>query len=151
MVRALRITYVGELGWELYVPVEQAAAVYDQLVAAGEDLGLRDAGYYALDSLRMEKGYRAWGREVSPDDTPLEAGLDWAVRWGNPRGAAPVLVRNDGARGVAAMSSRSKRANSPAHSGLSDDGSRTYCRYSSSRYAGLDASESRGSMAARRL
>ena len=86
MVRALRITYVGELGWELYVPVEQAAAVYDQLVAAGEDLGLRDAGYYALDSLRMEKGYRAWGREVSPDDTPLEAGLGWAVRWDKPGG-----------------------------------------------------------------
>jgi 4-methylaminobutanoate oxidase (formaldehyde-forming) len=79
-VRALRVTYVGELGWELYVPVESAAGVYDAILAAGADLGVRDAGYYALDSLRLEKGYRAWGREISPDDTPLEAGLEFAVK-----------------------------------------------------------------------
>ncbi len=81
LVRAMRITYVGELGWELYVPVESATVVYDLLTAAGEDLGLRDAGFYALDSLRMEKAYRAWGRDVTPDDTPLEAGLEWTVRY----------------------------------------------------------------------
>ena len=78
--RASRVTYVGELGWELYVPVEQAGLVYDELAEAGRDLGLRDAGYYALDSLRMEKAYRAWGREVTIDDTPWEAGLGFAVR-----------------------------------------------------------------------
>jgi len=82
LVRASRITYVGELGWELYVPAEFAADVYDALHAAGaEDLGLQDAGYYAIDSLRMEKGYRAWGRELTTDDTPLEAGLGFAVRF----------------------------------------------------------------------
>jgi 4-methylaminobutanoate oxidase (formaldehyde-forming) len=81
LVRAMRVTYVGELGWEIYVPVEAAGAVYDLLHQAGDDLGLRDAGFYALDSLRMEKAYRAWGRDVTPDDTPMEAGLDWAVRY----------------------------------------------------------------------
>jgi 4-methylaminobutanoate oxidase (formaldehyde-forming) len=85
-VRATRISYVGELGWELYVPVECAAGVYDAVVAAGAELGLREAGYYALESLRMEKGYRAWGHEVTPDDTPLEAGLEFAVKLDKPGG-----------------------------------------------------------------
>ncbi|HKC09360.1 MAG TPA: FAD-dependent oxidoreductase [Methylomirabilota bacterium] len=88
--RASRVTYVGELGWELYVPVEQAGLVYDELAEAGGDLGLRDAGYYALDSLRMEKAYRAWGREVTIDDTPWEAGLGFAVRLDKP---VPFLGR----------------------------------------------------------
>jgi len=88
--RASRVTYVGELGWELYVPVEQAGLVYDELAEAGRDLGLRDAGYYALDSLRMEKAYRAWGREVTIDDTPWEAGLGFAVRLDKP---APFVGR----------------------------------------------------------
>jgi 4-methylaminobutanoate oxidase (formaldehyde-forming) len=78
-VRAARITYVGELGWELYVPAEFAAGVYDALVDAGSDLGLRHAGYHAMDSLRMEKAYRAWGHDLSCEDTPLEAGLGFAV------------------------------------------------------------------------
>jgi glycine cleavage system aminomethyltransferase T/glycine/D-amino acid oxidase-like deaminating enzyme len=73
--RASRITNVGELGWELYVPAGMACALYEQLLVTGEDLGLTHAGYYALDSLRLEKGYRAWGRELSPDVTPAEAGL----------------------------------------------------------------------------
>ena len=77
--RATRITYVGELGWEIYVPTELAATVYDELVAAGTDLGLRHAGYHAMDSLRLEKGYRSWGHDLGADDTPLEAGLDFAV------------------------------------------------------------------------
>jgi sarcosine dehydrogenase len=85
-VRAARITYVGELGWELYVPVEFAAAVYEALVGAGATLGLRDAGYYAMDSLRMEKAYRAWGHELTSDDTPLEAGLAFTVAWDKPGG-----------------------------------------------------------------
>jgi 4-methylaminobutanoate oxidase (formaldehyde-forming) len=80
-VRATRITYVGELGWELYIPTEFAPGVYDALVAAGEDLGLRHAGYHAMDSLRMEKAYRSWGHDLGCEDTPLEAGLEFAVRW----------------------------------------------------------------------
>jgi glycine cleavage system T protein len=83
-VRATRITYVGELGWELYVPTELAAAVYEDVVAAGADLGLRHAGYHAMDSLRMEKGYRSWGHDLGGDDTPLEAGLGFAVALGKP-------------------------------------------------------------------
>jgi 4-methylaminobutanoate oxidase (formaldehyde-forming) len=79
-VRATRITYVGELGWELYVPTEFAAGLYDALVEAGADLGLRHAGYHAMDSLRMEKAYRAWGHDLGSEDTPFEAGLGFAVR-----------------------------------------------------------------------
>jgi len=79
-VRASRVTYVGELGWELYVPTELAAGVYDAVVAAGEDLGLRHAGYHAMDSLRIEKAYRSWGHDIGGEDTPLEAGLGFAVR-----------------------------------------------------------------------
>ncbi|WP_187365927.1 GcvT family protein [Trebonia kvetii] len=74
-VRATRITYVGELGWELYVPAEFAVGVYEDLMRAGADLGVRNAGYYAIESLRLEKGYRAFGRELTPDYNPVEAGL----------------------------------------------------------------------------
>ncbi|MBP7002647.1 FAD-dependent oxidoreductase [Amaricoccus sp.] len=77
---ALRITYVGELGWELHVPVEFAATVYDALMAAGAPHGLRDAGYRAIESLRLEKGYRAWGADIGPDHSPLMAGLGFAVK-----------------------------------------------------------------------
>jgi 4-methylaminobutanoate oxidase (formaldehyde-forming) len=83
-VRATRITYVGELGWELYISTEFAPGVHDALVAAGGDLGLRHAGYHAMDSLRMEKAYRSWGHDIGCDDTPLEAGLEFAVRWEKP-------------------------------------------------------------------
>ncbi|MFO1040090.1 MAG: FAD-dependent oxidoreductase [Geminicoccaceae bacterium] len=79
-VLALRVTYVGELGWELHVPVEFAATVYDALQAAGRPLGLVDAGYRAIETLRLEKGYRAWGAEIGPDHSPLVAGLGWAVK-----------------------------------------------------------------------
>jgi 4-methylaminobutanoate oxidase (formaldehyde-forming) len=79
-VRALRVTYVGELGWELHVPVESAAAVYDALMAAGRPHGIANAGYRAIESLRLEKGYRAWGSDIGPDHTPLEAGMAWAVK-----------------------------------------------------------------------
>jgi 4-methylaminobutanoate oxidase (formaldehyde-forming) len=80
------MTYVGELGWELYVPTEFAAGVYDDLQRAGADLGVTDAGYYALESLRVEKGYRAWGRELTPDVNPYEAGLGFAVALDKPTG-----------------------------------------------------------------
>ncbi len=79
-VLACRRTYMGELGWELYVPTEFVTGVYDTLHAAGRDLGLADAGYYAIEALRLEKGYRAWGRELTPDVTPYEAGLGFAVK-----------------------------------------------------------------------
>ena len=80
-VLAARVTYVGELGWELHLPVSAAVPVYEALHEAGGDLGLEDAGHYAINSLRLEKGYRAWGADISPDDTPLEAGLSFAVGW----------------------------------------------------------------------
>ncbi len=79
-VRALRITYVGELGYELHVPVEYATAVYDALMAAGGEFHLTNAGYRAIESCRLEKGYRAWGSDIGPDHTPVEAGLGWAVK-----------------------------------------------------------------------
>jgi 4-methylaminobutanoate oxidase (formaldehyde-forming) len=79
-VRALRVTYVGELGWELHVPIEATGEVFDALTAAGKPHGIRPVGYRALESLRLEKGYRAWGSDITPNDTPLEAGLGWAVK-----------------------------------------------------------------------
>jgi 4-methylaminobutanoate oxidase (formaldehyde-forming) len=79
-VRAQRVTYVGELGWELHLPAEYAGRVFDALVDAGSAHGLALAGYRAIESLRLEKGYRAWGSDIGPDHTPLEAGLGWAVK-----------------------------------------------------------------------
>ncbi len=78
--RATRLTYVGELGWELYVPAEFAVGVFDLLHEAGSDLGLVDAGYYAINALRLEKGYRAFGPELNPDVNPVEAGLTFATK-----------------------------------------------------------------------
>jgi glycine cleavage system aminomethyltransferase T/glycine/D-amino acid oxidase-like deaminating enzyme len=78
-VLALRVTYVGELGWELHVPSEYALHVYEALWGAGQDLGVANAGYRALDSLRLEKGYRYWSSELSPDTNPYEVGLGFAV------------------------------------------------------------------------
>ena len=77
----MRITYVGELGWELYIPTEFAAPLFAQLLEAGKPFGLVPCGYHALDTLRAEKGYRHWGHDISPADTPLEAGLGFAVAW----------------------------------------------------------------------
>ncbi|MEF3045860.1 GcvT family protein [Pseudotabrizicola sp. L79] len=87
-LRALRVTYVGELGWELHCPIGQLAAVYDALMAADGDL--KPVGYRALESLRLEKGYRAWSSDITPNDTPFEAGLGWAVKM---RGDMPFLGR----------------------------------------------------------
>ncbi|MFQ5935189.1 MAG: FAD-dependent oxidoreductase [Acidiferrobacterales bacterium] len=78
-VRAMRITYVGELGWELYIPTEFALGVYDAIVAEGEQFGLTHSGFHAMNSLRIEKGYRHWGHDTTDEDTPLEAGLTFAV------------------------------------------------------------------------
>ena len=79
-VLALRVTYVGELGWELHIPVEFAVTVYEALMAAGAPHGITNAGYRAIESLRLEKGYRAWGAEIGPDHSPLVAGLGWAMK-----------------------------------------------------------------------
>ncbi|MCG7594034.1 FAD-dependent oxidoreductase [Mycobacterium sp. PSTR-4-N] len=81
-VRATRITYVGELGWELYVPAEFAVGVYEDLMRVGADVEVARGGYYALESLRLEKGYRAFGRELSPSENPVEAGLLFACKLG---------------------------------------------------------------------
>ena len=81
---ALRVTYVGELGWELYPRVEFGGALWDTLVAAGEPHGIVPAGYRAIDSLRLEKGYRAWGADITPEEHPFEAGLGFAVRMDVP-------------------------------------------------------------------
>lgn len=79
-VRALRVTYVGELGWELHIPIAALGEVYDALMAAGSAHDIRPIGYRALESLRLEKGYRAWSSDITPNDTPFEAGLGWAVK-----------------------------------------------------------------------
>lgn len=85
-VRASRITYVGELGWELYIPTDCVQSVYDEIVAAGRNFGLAHAGYHAMDSLRIEKAYRHWGHDIGDEDTPLEAGLAFTVDWLKPGG-----------------------------------------------------------------
>ncbi|HEX7300066.1 MAG TPA: FAD-dependent oxidoreductase [Solirubrobacteraceae bacterium] len=79
-VRALRVTFVGELGWELYCPTEYGAALWRTLWEAGEPHGLVAAGYRAIDTLRLEKGYRVWAADITPDETPHEAGLGFCVR-----------------------------------------------------------------------
>jgi len=79
-VRATRITYVGELGWELYVPAEFAVGVYQDLMSEGAQFGVGRGGYYAIESLRLEKGYRAFGRELTPSENPVEAGLLFACK-----------------------------------------------------------------------
>jgi glycine cleavage system T protein len=101
-VRASRITYVGELGYELYIPTEFAQSVYEVIVGAGEPFGLRLAGYHALNSLRMEKAYRHFGHDIGDEDTPLEAGLGFAVAWDKPGGfmgrEALIAQRRSGLR-----------------------------------------------------
>ena len=81
---ALRVTYVGELGWELYPSVEFAGSLWDTLMEAGTPNGMLPAGYRAIDSLRLEKGYRAWGSDITPEENPFEAGLGFAVRMDSP-------------------------------------------------------------------
>ena len=81
---ALRMSYVGELGWELYIPAEQADAVYEEIRRNGDHFGLRLAGFHAMNALRLEAGYRHWGHDISDEDTPLEAGLGFAIAWDKP-------------------------------------------------------------------
>jgi sarcosine dehydrogenase len=98
-VLALRVSYTGELSYELYVPAEYAVTVFEAIVAAGTPLGLRHAGYRALDSLRLEKANKAWAADIGPDYTPLEAGLDYAVSFGKDaafRGRDALLAQRRG-------------------------------------------------------
>ncbi|HEY7935609.1 MAG TPA: FAD-dependent oxidoreductase [Candidatus Limnocylindrales bacterium] len=91
-VLALRVTYVGELGWELYPPSEYGAALWDALWAAGAEHGLVAGGYRAIDALRLEKGYRVWSSDITPDETPYEAGLGFAVRLDHSDGTPRAFV-----------------------------------------------------------
>ena len=86
LVQAMRITYVGELGYELYVPTEMTLHVFDLLMDAGREVGLKHAGLVALESLRLEKAYRDWAHDIDNDDTPLEVGLGFALAWQKPGG-----------------------------------------------------------------
>ncbi|MFM8770052.1 MAG: FAD-dependent oxidoreductase, partial [Rubrivivax sp.] len=86
VLRASRITYVGELGWELYVPADGAVQVFERLWTAGQGLGLKLAGFHALNACRTEKGYRHWGHDIGIEDTPLEAGLAFTCAWDKPGG-----------------------------------------------------------------
>jgi 4-methylaminobutanoate oxidase (formaldehyde-forming) len=79
-VQANRVSYAGELGWEVYPAAGNSVAVWDALLAAGEEFNIMPVGYRAIDSLRLEKGFLVWGGDISPDENPLEAGLDFAVR-----------------------------------------------------------------------
>jgi 4-methylaminobutanoate oxidase (formaldehyde-forming) len=80
-VRASRLTYVGELGWEIYIPAEFADHVLEKILEAGEGLGLKMGGYFAINALRMEKGYRHWSHDIGEEDSPLQAGLGFAVAY----------------------------------------------------------------------
>lgn len=85
-VLAIRLTYMGELGWELYIPTSFALPVYDALIQAGQAYGLRHCGYHTLNSLRVEKAYRDWSHDVGPDDSPIESGLAFTCDWSKPDG-----------------------------------------------------------------
>ncbi|MGZ8670249.1 MAG: GcvT family protein, partial [Solirubrobacterales bacterium] len=85
-VRALRVTYVGELGWELYCPTEYGLGLWRALWEAGEPHGMVAGGYRAIDSMRLEKGYRVWGADITPDDTPYEGGVGFCVKLDKPGG-----------------------------------------------------------------
>ena len=96
---AVRLTYVGELGWELYVPTPFALPVYDRLIAAGAAYGLRHCGYHTLNSLRIEKAYRDWSHDIGPDDDPLQAGVAFTCAWDKPGGfiGREALLQRSGA------------------------------------------------------
>jgi 4-methylaminobutanoate oxidase (formaldehyde-forming) len=95
-VRALRVTFVGELGWELYCPTEYGAGLWRTLWQAGREHGLVAGGYRAIDSLRLEKGYRVWAADITPEETPYEAGLGFCVKDGATfNGSAALGVGSD--------------------------------------------------------
>ncbi len=97
---ALRVTYVGELGWELYCATEHGLALWDAIWERGRDFGLVAGGYKAIDSMRLEKGYRVWGSDITPEDAPFEAGLGFAVKLdkGDFIGRDALLTRQEPVR-----------------------------------------------------
>ncbi len=99
VVRASRLSFVGELGWELYIPCEFATHVHAVLSQAGEAFGLGHMGLLAIDSCRIEKGFRHWGHDMGPEENPMEVGLSFAVAWNKPGGFAGrdalLRLRND--------------------------------------------------------
>ncbi|MGB0501946.1 MAG: aminomethyltransferase family protein, partial [Acidimicrobiales bacterium] len=99
-VLALRMSYVGELGWELYIANDDAGAVYDAIVEAGAEHGLVHAGFHAMNSLRLEAGMRHWGHDITDEDTPIEAGLGFAIDWdkGEFLGRDALLAQKDAPR-----------------------------------------------------
>jgi 4-methylaminobutanoate oxidase (formaldehyde-forming) len=97
---ALRVTYVGELGWEFYCPMEYGERLWNTLWDAGQADGLVAGGYRAIDSLRLEKGYRYWSADITPDDTPYEAGLGFAVRLGKGEFIGREALARQKAEGV---------------------------------------------------
>jgi 4-methylaminobutanoate oxidase (formaldehyde-forming) len=109
---ALRVTYVGELGWELYCPSEFGLALFDAIWESGRAHGLVAGGYKAIDSLRLEKGYRVWGADITPDDTPFEAGLGFAVKLdkGEFIGREALLARQQPARRLCCLTLADARA-----------------------------------------
>jgi glycine cleavage system T protein len=109
---ALRVTYVGELGWELYAPIDRGLALWDALTVAGRPHGLLPAGYKAIDSLRLEKGYRVWGSDITPEDTPYEAGLGFAVKLdkGDFVGRDALLAAQEPERRLACLTLAEPRA-----------------------------------------
>jgi 4-methylaminobutanoate oxidase (formaldehyde-forming) len=100
-VLALRITYVGELGWELHMPMEHALYVYDALWEAGKPFGLANVGYRCIESLRLEKGYRYWSGDISPEYTPFEAGLDFCVKLNKGEFVGGQALLNQKEKGIA--------------------------------------------------
>jgi 4-methylaminobutanoate oxidase (formaldehyde-forming) len=105
-VLAQRVTFVGELGWELYAPTEYVLTLWDTLLEAGAPLGVRPAGYRAIDAMRLEKSYRVWGSDITPETTPDEAGLGFAVRIGKDFLGRDALLA---ARAAAATGAAARR------------------------------------------
>jgi glycine cleavage system aminomethyltransferase T len=123
-VRALRVTFTGELGWELYCPTEFGAGLWRALWEAGEPHGLAAGGYRAIDTLRLEKGYRVWAADITPDETPHEAGLGFCVRDDKP-GARRSRAASRPSACAASCSrtpARSPWATSPCASGARSSG-----------------------------
>ena len=100
-VFAIRMTYVGELGWELYVDRGDAGDLYRAIISAGANHGLVHAGYHAMSTLRLEAGYRHWGHDITDEDTPIEAGLGFALAWdkeGGFRGREALIGQREASR-----------------------------------------------------
>ena len=96
----MRVSFAGELGWEIHTKVEDTAAIFDAVWAAGQKHGLKPFGMFALDSLRLEKGYRAWKQDLSTDYTILQGGLERFVKWDKPDFRGKAALQNEKQQGV---------------------------------------------------